>query len=65
MPAITSDDPRTFLSVGEAAIRLGVSGPTVRRWVKGGHLAAAQPAGREGLILIPAAELERLAEGTH
>ena len=57
-----SDDPdRRWLSVGEAAIRLGVSGPTVRRWVKAGHLHAAQPT-PSGAIRIPEDELDHLAD---
>jgi excisionase family DNA binding protein len=56
------DPPRSrWLSVGEAAVRLGVSSPTVRRWVKAGHLHAAQPAPL-GAIRIPEDELDHLAE---
>jgi excisionase family DNA binding protein len=54
-------DPHRWLSVSETAVRLGVSGPTVRRWVTDGHLQAAQPAGEHGVLRIPAHELDRLA----
>ena len=51
-----------FLSVSEVALSLGVSINTVRRWVRDGHLQAAQPGGEQGVLRIPAAELERLAD---
>jgi excisionase family DNA binding protein len=54
-------DPPRWLSVSEAADRLGVSGPTVRRRVKAGHLNAAQPAPL-GAIRIPEDELDHLAD---
>lgn len=54
-----------FVSVSEAALRLGVSAATVRRWIRAGHLAAVQPAGEQGLLRIPEAELDRLAGDTH
>ena len=63
MAAVTRNDSTLFVSVSEAAIRFGVDVQTVRRWVKGGYLRAAQPGGEGGVIRIPAAELERLAEG--
>jgi excisionase family DNA binding protein len=53
-----------FLSVSEATIQLRVSVPTVRRWIKDGHLAAAQPAGTQGALRNSEAELDRLA-GDH
>jgi len=62
-PADTHDHDVRFLDVGQTALALGVSGATVRRWVRAGHLKAAQPAGREGILRIPATELERLAHG--
>lgn len=63
MSALTRNDSPRFLSIGEAAVQLGVSGPTVRRWVKSGHLRAVQPGGEQGVLRIPADELARLAEG--
>jgi excisionase family DNA binding protein len=54
-------DSPTFLSVAEAALRLGVGAATVRRWVASGHLGAIQPAGEQGVVRIPVDELERLA----
>ena len=60
MSTPTSEHPR-FLNVAQAATALGVSGPTIRRWVAEGHLGAVQPAGEPGGALrIPEAELERL-----
>jgi excisionase family DNA binding protein len=57
----TTHAPR-FLSVSEAAIQLGVSVPTLRRWIRNGYVTAAQPAGEQGVLRIPEAELDRLAE---
>jgi excisionase family DNA binding protein len=54
-----------FVSVSEAAIRLRVSAATIRRWIRAGHITAAQPAGEQGLLRIPEAELDRLAGDTH
>jgi excisionase family DNA binding protein len=54
-------DSPMFVSVAEAALRLGVGTATVRRWVASGHLGAIQPAGEQGVIRIPVDELERLA----
>ena len=59
----TRNDPLRFLSVTEAADRFGVAGPTIRRWVRDGHLRAARPGGDGGRLLIPEAELKRLAQG--
>jgi excisionase family DNA binding protein len=56
-----NETPVRWLSVGEAAARLGVSNPTVRRWVKTGHLHGAQPGGEQGVMRIPEDELRRLA----
>ncbi len=50
----------SFLSVSEAAIRLGVNAATVRKWIRDGHLKAARPGGELGSLRIPAGELERL-----
>jgi excisionase family DNA binding protein len=58
---VRNDSPR-FLSVSETAIRLGVNGATIRRWVRDGHLRAAQPGGQQGVLRIPEGELERLIE---
>jgi excisionase family DNA binding protein len=57
------DDSPHFLTVSETALRLNVSGPTVRRWVKSGQLRAVQPGGEQGVLRIPEGELARLAEG--
>lgn len=62
MSAMTrNDSPLRWLSVAETATRLGVSGPTVRRWVHGGRLKAVQVA-EQGVLRIPESELDRLAE---
>jgi excisionase family DNA binding protein len=63
MGALTRTDSPRFLSVTEAATRFGVAGPTIRRWVRDGHLRAAQPGGEQGVLRIPETELQRLAEG--
>jgi excisionase family DNA binding protein len=60
MSTPTRDTPARWLSVSETAVRLGVSGPTVRRWVKAGSINAAQPS-PQGVIRIPETELDRLA----
>jgi excisionase family DNA binding protein len=52
-------DP-VFLSVAEVALRFGVGASTVRRWIRDGHLAAVPPAGEDGVLRIPADELDRL-----
>jgi excisionase family DNA binding protein len=52
-------EPR-FLSVSETAVALGVSGPTIRRWVRDGHLLGVQVGGTDGVLRIPETELERL-----
>jgi excisionase family DNA binding protein len=62
MAAFTDTDVPRFVSVAEAAISLGVTTNTIRRWVKDGHLRAAQPGGELGVLRIPAAELARLAD---
>jgi excisionase family DNA binding protein len=59
MSASSSVEPR-FLSVAQAAAALGVSGPTIRRWVKDGHLVGVQVGGADGVLRIPEAELDRL-----
>jgi excisionase family DNA binding protein len=57
--APTSVEPR-FLTVAQAAVALGVSGPTIRQWAKDGHLVAVQIGGADGVLRIPETELERL-----
>ena len=59
MSAHMRTEPR-FLTVAQAAVALGVSAPTIRRWVKDGHLVAVQIGGPDGVLRIPEAELERL-----
>jgi excisionase family DNA binding protein len=59
MSAHMSTEPR-FLTVAQAATTLGVSGPTVRRWVRDGHLVGVQVGGPDGVLRIPVDELERL-----
>ena len=59
MSAPTRTEPR-FLTVAQAAVALGVSGPTIRRWVRGGRLGAVQIGGETGVLRVPEAELERL-----
>jgi excisionase family DNA binding protein len=59
MSASTRTEP-CFLTVAQAAVALGVSGPTIRRWVKDGHLVAVQVGGADGVLRVPEAELERL-----
>jgi excisionase family DNA binding protein len=63
MNTLTRNDSPRFLTIGEAAVQLGVSGPTVRRWIKSGHLTAVQPGGEQGVLRVPVTELHRLAEG--
>jgi excisionase family DNA binding protein len=62
MHASTDTDVPRFVSVAEAAISLGVTVNTIRRWVRDGRLQATQPGGEQGVLRIPAAELERLAD---
>jgi excisionase family DNA binding protein len=52
-----------YLSVAQVATRLGVGAPTVRRWIAEGHVRAVQPGGMQGVLRVPATELERLARG--
>ena len=54
------NEPPVFLSVTEAALRLGVNAATIRKWVRDGHLKAARPGGELGSLRIPTTELERL-----
>jgi excisionase family DNA binding protein len=67
MSASSSVEPR-FLTVAQAAAALGVSGPTVRRWVRAGRVVGVQVGGPDGVLRIPVDELERLVaearEGT-
>jgi excisionase family DNA binding protein len=60
MSAQIRNEPPVFLSVAEAALRLGVNASTVRKWIHDGHLKAARPGGELGSLRIPASELERL-----
>ena len=53
--------PDRWLSVAEAATRLGVAAPTVRRWVHDGRIEAVQPGGPLGVMRIHENELKRLA----
>jgi excisionase family DNA binding protein len=52
-----------LLSVSEAAMRLGVSAPTVRSWIHAGALKAVRPGGEHGKLRVPVYELERLERG--
>ena len=56
------NEPPVFLSVAEAALRLGVNASTLRRWVHDGHVKAARPGGEAGSLRIPASKLERLGD---
>jgi excisionase family DNA binding protein len=58
--APTSAEPR-FLTVREAAAALGVSGPTIRRWVAEQRLGAVQIGGRDGVLRIRVDVIEQLA----
>jgi excisionase family DNA binding protein len=60
---IRNENP-TFLSVAEAALRLGVNAATVRKWIHHGHIKAARPGGDLGSLRIPASELDRLERAT-
>jgi excisionase family DNA binding protein len=60
---IRNESP-TFLSVAEAALRLGVNAATLRKWIHDGHIKAVQPGGELGSLRIPASELERLERAT-
>jgi excisionase family DNA binding protein len=51
-----------LLTVSEAAMQLGTSAWTIRRWIAQGHLAASQPAGRGGRILIRRDAVEKLLD---
>jgi excisionase family DNA binding protein len=53
-------EPR-FLTVAQAAVALGVSGPTIRRWVAEQRLGAVQVGGADGVLRIPVDVIERLA----
>jgi excisionase family DNA binding protein len=67
MSAPTTAEPR-FLTVAQAAVALGVSGPTIRRWVAEQRLGAVQVGGRDGVLRIPVDVIERLmadARGGH
>jgi excisionase family DNA binding protein len=59
MSAPTSAEPR-FLTVVQAAVALGVSGPTIRRWVAEQRLGAVQDGGGDGVLRIPVDVIERL-----
>jgi len=59
MSAPMRTEPR-FLTVAQAAVALGVSGPTIRRWISEGRLGAIQVGGPDGVLRVPEAELERL-----
>jgi excisionase family DNA binding protein len=63
MDTVIRNESTQFVSVAEAAIRFGVDAQTIRRWAKAGHIRAVQPGGEHGVIRIPTAELNRLAEG--
>lgn len=49
---------KQFLTIGEAANKLGVSIDTLRRWQKAGKISAARSGG--GIRLFPVEEIERL-----
>lgn len=51
-----SPDTHTYLSVQDAASRIGVHPKTIRRWIKAGHLTAYQVGPR--LIRINPADLD-------
>jgi excisionase family DNA binding protein len=53
------DRQRLVLGVRDAAEELGISETKVRDWIKTGKLAAVQPSGPNGKILIPWTSLER------
>jgi excisionase family DNA binding protein len=52
-----------FLTTGEVAVALHVTIPTVKRWVKDGHLSAFKTAG--GHFRITSDELERFRASMH
>jgi excisionase family DNA binding protein len=49
---------REYLSISEAALKLGVSAPTIRRKIATGELPAVQLGGPGSSIRIPTAALE-------
>jgi excisionase family DNA binding protein len=55
MSASTRTEPR-FLTVAQAAVALGVSGPTIRRWVAEQRLGAVQVGGADGVLRTPSHE---------
>lgn len=61
MSSTTTDAPVRWVSVPEAATRLGVSAPTIRRWVATGRIRGWQPAGPHGVLRIREADLEEPA----
>ena len=55
-----------YLTVAEAAVRLGVSEPTVRRWIRAGRLAGERVAGsggRQYLVSLEGVESAQPAGG--
>jgi len=52
-----------FMTVKDAAERLGVTVNTVRRWVKDGRLRGHMPGGQKSGYRIPESDVERLLRG--
>jgi excisionase family DNA binding protein len=52
-----------FMTVKDAAERLGVTVNTVRRWVKDGRLRGNMPGGQKAGYRIPESDVERLLRG--
>jgi excisionase family DNA binding protein len=49
-----------FLSVSDAPLRLGVTAPTLRRWIHEGRVRASRPGGDLRSLRIPVFEIGRL-----
>jgi excisionase family DNA binding protein len=60
--AVAMAEPETYLTVEQAAQRLGIHEETVRRWLRSGKLRGNLLSERAG-YRIPASEVERLLTG--
>lgn len=58
MGETTSESPPHFFTVEEAADNLRISITTLRRYLREGSIRGVQPAGKGGVILIPAEALK-------
>jgi excisionase family DNA binding protein len=56
-------DAEKFLTVQQAAERLGANQDTIRRWLRDGKLRGTMPGGTRLGYRIPASEIERILQG--